>query len=108
MDVTYGFQTLQLAFRVIDNPPDCTYQFVPFEGGYCWVALLYTFHQMHPAVVKTLVVYDKATRLVAQQLHHIVRRVYKYKHIPAVQVMPHVVGYYSTQHIEVLPHVRRL
>ena len=108
MNVAECFQTLQPASRVIDDSPDCTYQLVPFEGRYARISILDTFHQMHALVVEALVVDDQTTGLVAQQLHHVVRRVHEHEHVAAVQVLPHVAVHDSAQHVEVLPHIRGL
>ena len=79
-----------------------------FAGVPGWISLLYPLYKMHPSVVQALVVDDKATRFITQQLQHVVRRIHEHEDIPAIQVLLHAVVHDSTQHIEVLPHVRRL
>ena len=108
MDVPESFQTLQPAPRIINYPTDRIDQPVPFEGGYVGVSILNSLHQMHAPVVQPLVVDYQAAGLVAQQLHHIVRGVHEHEHVAAVQVLPHMAVDDSAQHVEVLPHVRRL
>lgn len=108
MNITKSFQALQPALRVIDDTLDCTHQSVPFEGRYAWGTRLRTLYQMHPAVVEALVVYDQTAGLIAQQLHHVVRRVYEYEHVATVQHPAHMAVHYAAQHIEVLSHVRWL
>lgn len=108
MDVPESFQALQPAPRIIDDSLDCIDQPVPFEGRYVGVSILNSFHQMHTPMVQPLVVDDQAARLIAQQLHHVVRGVHEYEHVAAVQVLPHMAVDDSAQHVEVFPHVRRL
>lgn len=108
MNISKSFQALQPPLRVIDDTLDCTYQSVPFEGSYACLSRLHSLNQMHPAVVEALVVYDQTAWLVAQQLHHVVRRVYEYEHVATVQLLPHMAVHYAAQHVEVLSHVRRL
>ena len=99
---------MQPAPRIVDDSLDGINQTAPFEGSDGRVAILDSLHQMHSAMVQTLVVDDKPARLVTQQLHHVVRGVYEHKHVAAVEVLPHVVVHDAAQHVEVLAHVRGL
>ena len=108
LNVTKSLQAPKPALRVIDDTLDCTYQSVPFERRYARVSRLRPLNQMHPAVVEALVVYDQTAGLIAQQLHHVVRRVYEYEHVAAVQLPAHMAVHYTAQHIEALSHVRWL
>ena len=84
MDVTDSLQALQPASRIVNDSLDGIDKATPFEGRDAGVSLLDTLYQMHPSMIQAFVVDNQTAGLVAQQLHHVVRRVHEHKHVAAI------------------------